>query len=350
MVKLIVHIGHGKTGSSSIQESLQIAETELSRQNLCYLGIMLENANTKEKLPWQVKSGSNHFFTKISPQVANSQLLDVLSHELNELSQQGVSKAIWSNEWLFSRSQFVQNALEQLREKGYDIEVQCYVRRHDKWAQSSYAQWGLKHKFYNGPIKSFEDWINIFGDRDFQFGPTLNIWHSMFGEKFRVFNFEMSRDVVKHFATINGIENLITVHDNVSPSPVQTAIQAVFNSRFSDPVLPNKFDNFQEMFNKADENQVLLPDLNNLFPSVDVLEKLVQDRTDDIREVNALLIKNRELPLTFDVKPKQMQHPSPWEMDQMLLKYIFGLSEEIFRLRQEVAMLRREIRKDKATQ
>lgn len=341
MVKLIVHIGHGKTGSSSIQQSLLAARSQLVAQNVKYLGLMLEHAHSAQNFAWQVMSGSDRFFDNTPPDTANAQLTALLDSELQQLAAQKVETAIWSNEWILTRSRSVLPALQELQRRGHVIELQCYVRRHDKWAQSAYAQWGLKHKTYQGHIRDFASWLPVFGDRDFRFAPSLSIWEAAFGTDLRVFNFDTAGDVVQHFMSINGLKDVPSIHENISPDATITAAQAVFNGRSKAPVLPMAFDRIQILAEKSDENRGTLPPLDRLAPSVEALAALVRDRAEDISRLNTLLLRSGEPPLSFDTPPRQMQHPSPWEMDQLLLKLIFGLADEVEQLRGQVAALQK---------
>lgn len=344
MVKLVVHIGHGKTGSTSIQQSLLAARPALATQGVHYLGLMLEHAQNAPRPAWQIMSGSNQFFDGTDPATANAELLAVLESELARLERAGVARAIWSNEWLLERSRSVLPALCDLKRRGQAIEIQCYVRRHDKWAQSAYAQWGLKHKSYAGPIRDFASWLPVFGDREFRFAPALAIWEAAFGTDLRVFNFDAAGDVVQHFLAANGLHDVESITENVSPDPAITAAQTVFNTMRRDQVLPTAFDGVQNMLRRHDQTGgAPLPPIDRLMPSAGVLHDLVRDRAADIAQIDAMLARSGEPPLAFDSPPRQTLHPSPWEMDQLMLKLIFALTAELGGLRHQVATLQKQL-------
>lgn len=345
-MKLIVHIGHGKTGSSSIQKTLLAAQPRLAAQNVTYLGMMLEYARNVVRPAWQVDSGSDRFFDETPSETATAELIDLLDQELQNLAGEGITKAIWSNEWILTRPQAILPCLQELQRRGVPVEVQCYVRRHDKWAQSAYAQWGLKHKSYPGPIRDFASWLAVFGDRDFRFAPSLAIWEGTFGSDLRVFNFDRAGDVVQHFLATNGITNIPSIHDNVSPDPVVTAAQAVFNSRARLAVLPEAFGRLLALAEKSDENAVYLPLLDQLVPSAATLEDIVRDRAEDIAKIDALLQRSGEPVLSFDPAPVPLGHPSSWDMDQLLLKLIFGLANEVEQLKRQMAFLQAKVAAD----
>ncbi|WP_096788028.1 hypothetical protein [Rhodobacter sp. CZR27] len=343
MVKLVIHVGHGKTGSTSIQQSLEAARDRLAAQGVQYLGLMLEHAATAERPRWQVQTGSNAFFQDTPPEEANAQLLRVLGDEADRLAAAGIRTAIWSNEWLFTRSRWVLGALLALQDRGLEIEVQCYVRRHDEWAQSAYAQWGLKHKSYEGPVRDFASWLETFGDRQFRFAPALAAWDGAFGPAFKVFNFDAAADVVHHFLNRNGLGELPTVKDNISPDRTLMVTQAVYNGRRRAQVPPHAFNAIRTLLERHDQNNATLPPLDQLAPSAEALQQLVQERRDDIERIDALLRRTGEPPLSFERPPRPARHPSSWEMDQLMLKLIFALSEELVQLRRQVAGLREQV-------
>lgn len=346
MVKLIVHIGNGKTGSSSIQKTLLEAHARLAAQNVIYLGIMLEHARNVVRPAWQFVGGSARFFDETPSETATAQLIDLLDEELHKLAGEGITKAIWSNEWILTRPQAILPCLQELQHRGVPVEIQCYVRRHDKWAQSAYAQWGLKHKSYSGPIRDFATWLVDRGDRDFRFAPSLEVWEGTFGADLRVFNFDKAGDVVQHFLAANGIKDIPSINDNVSPDPVVTAAQAVFNSRARAAVLPAAFDRLRALAEKSDENAAYLPTLDQLAPSAATLGDIVRDSAEDIARIDALLQRSGEPVLSLDPAPQPLGHPSSWDMDQLILKFIFGLADEVAQLSEQVANLQAKVAAD----
>lgn len=84
--KLIVHIGAGKTGSTSIQSTLRENQKVLAENGCKYLGMMLEKAQPRSSYDWQQPSGSPMFFS-LTPDLASMQLYDLLKSELLELSR-----------------------------------------------------------------------------------------------------------------------------------------------------------------------------------------------------------------------------------------------------------------------
>ena len=343
MVKLIVHIGHGKTGSSSIQESLLKAQPQLEAQGIRYLGLMLEHARNTDRPNWQFRGGSDLYFDGTPTEQANAELLAVLQDELQRLQREGVQKAIWSNEWLAQRGQMVLQALHQLLVQGWDIEVQCYIRRHDKWILSAYSQWGLKDKNYSGPIQDFPSWFAVRREHILNFLQPLEQWDAVFSGRLKVFNFDAAGDVVQHFMRVNGIAGVKSIVDNVSKAAPEAAAQAVFNSRKTGQVIPDAFNSVAELAERGDENRQALPELDKLLPSEADLQKIVQEWQGDIARLNWFLSRSGEPVLSFDKAPSTTKHPSAWEMDQYLLKLIFGMREENLEMKSQIRELQTKL-------
>lgn len=342
MVKLIVHIGHGKTGSSSIQETLLASRQALTDQGVAYLGLMLEHSQNTVRPAWQQRSGSDAFFAVDHDSAhANDELFAVLQEALSLLDAHGVTRAIWSNEWLAQRSRMVLPALQRVAAQGHTIEIQCYIRRHDKWAISAYSQWGLKHKNYAGPIRRFADWLPIFGGRGMRFAGDLAPWDNVFGQDLRVFNFDAVGDVVEHFLMVNHLQGIVPIRDNVSPPSVEIAAQAVFNSRSEAPVRPFEYGRIAALLQRETTRGDSLPTIDALFPDAKTLADILEERCDDIAALDQMLQRSGQPRLDFSDPPRQTRHPDPWEMEQYILRLLFGLADEVRDLRQQVVELRR---------
>lgn len=342
-MKLVIHIGHGKTGSSSIQRSLLAATAKIEAQGIKYLGLMLENASTGRHNDWQVNTGSDLFFEKVPLEVASENLFALLDTELKTLIDKGYKKAIWSNEWILERPGKIIPAIKRLNIPNLEIEFQAYIRRHDKWALSAYTQWGLRHKIYPGPIMGFEDWVKHYGISITHFYPVLRPWIDNFPNKVRLMNFDAAKDVVQHFLAVNSIYGVPTKRDNIAPPDSVIISQALFNSRSKDPIFPVAFEEALESVESWNENQPEFATFEQLMPTQDVLQSLVRDRADDIHHVNALLVQSGEPPLSFDTPIRQPKNPSSWDMDQLMLKLIFSLIEQVNDVKSEVKLLQNQL-------
>lgn len=339
MVKLIVHVGHGKTGSTSIQHSLLNAKAELETQKIHYLGLVLEHARTGKPKNWQRAGGSDLFFDQIPVETAQVELAEVLEAELALMEAEDRNLAIWSNEWILERPAKILPVLSNLAAKGFDIEIQLYLRRHDKWAVSAYTQWGLRHKTYPGPVVPFAEWARRRGVAFARYHHLIAPWIEAFPRKVRIMNFDAAGDVTEHFLRINGITGIEVLTDNVSPPDTTLISHVVYNSAKADKVRPNEFERLLKLTDQWDETGKQVPSLDLLMPDAEFMAGFVAERNEDVEKINALLVQAGEPPFSFDKPPRTFSHPSPWEMDQFLLRMIFSMSAEMAQMRGQITAL-----------
>src|SRR5690606_15692465 len=100
-MRIIFHIGMGKTGTSSIQRSLRKADDRLIKVGVKYLGLMLEHSPIK-LYGWQNGAATAKFST-LDPIEAGKQVEEILTKTARHFEQAGVHTLIWSNEWFFGR-------------------------------------------------------------------------------------------------------------------------------------------------------------------------------------------------------------------------------------------------------
>lgn len=94
--RLTVHVGAGKTGTSSIQATLLSNQSELNEQGIHYMGLMLEQAPLKKYL-WQ-KQRDTEAFSELDGETRRQQALEVIRNSVKKFQDKGISHAIWSNE------------------------------------------------------------------------------------------------------------------------------------------------------------------------------------------------------------------------------------------------------------
>ncbi len=333
--KLVVHIGAGKTGSSSIQETLGANEDVLEAAGIKYLGLMLEHANQKHDVDWQYKGGSPRFF-KLDPAQAVQECYTALRAELESLANTAIHTAVWSNEWIWGRGAHILPALEKLKGDGYPVEIICYVRRHDKWIQSAYAQWGIKHKSYPGPIRPFSEWRK---GRNFEFYPTLKTWQDAFQDAFALFNYDAVGDVVAHFNGTIGAPPMDNSDDNITPSAEVLAAWAVFNGRYTNEVGADRFESFLRRTGLLDRDALAVPELVELLPQRRDFAELRREFSEDRARVNVILAHQGQPGLAADEVTVSDSQIDAWKMNQLLLRLLFSMQSQISSLHARVKRL-----------
>ncbi len=198
-IKLFIHIGQPKTGTSAIQGFLNYNREILSRIHK----ILYPNFDNNE---FDKGLMHNHaiFFSEAN------RIKDFYGsiHRFNECihycRKSNISKIVISNEgWSW---QFWPGLLKRMIDTtGVDYNIIVYLRRQDKFLESAWKQWG--HKIpdcgnIQAYIKKIElDWYKI-----------LKMWTEYFDQdKFIIRTYEKSQigdDIVKDFASIIGIEKL----------------------------------------------------------------------------------------------------------------------------------------------
>ena len=244
---VILHIGKGKTGSSSIQQFLQT-----NRDVLEFHGIF----SVLPEIPavgYQL-SDFNH------PEKFHQAL-----QYLKEFSQKRhFNTILWTNETFEHLTlDFIHRFRDMFPTSNFRIIV--FLRRQDRWIQSAYYQWGIKHKIYPGPVKSFDAFLN----ERLKFSPTFSMcfkdylnyltlvdrWASVFGrENIRVQPYEHGQfpeGLENRFMKLAEFSEDITCRIPQTPSNPSFASEIyelirVYNSQFADPHYPIDLINFFE--------------------------------------------------------------------------------------------------------
>ena len=335
-MNLFVHIGNGKTGSTSIQYTLEDAHEALRSQGVFYLGRMLEFGQSDVAKDWQTPAGADLLLHQTPDERVTQDVLEVLRAELAELKDQGIDTAVWSNEALFARNAGIIPALKALQADGVKVSILVYVRRHDRWARSAYAQWGIRHKSYQGPIKRFSEWI---AERPAKFAPNLHAWNNAFGSALCVKNFDTVADVARDVLDHVGVSDLDTQRVYETPSPEELVVHAAYNDRSSGAVLPDEYHQFRKSVGQIRPSSKDAKRLQNLFPSQDELLQLMNDSAGDMRAVNAILREKGQPVLRSVADTKDMPEPDTWAFVVYLLQLNFTLQDRLTNLEGHVARM-----------
>lgn len=329
---LVLHIGAGKTGTSSIQATLRSQRARLKEQGIYYLGLMLEYAPLR-LFDWQKPSGAHEFLT-LEPSHIAQQVQEVIRTSLPSLRAAGCHRAIWSNEWFFDHGTgAIIEAMQRLRAEGMDVQVIAYIRRHDAWVRSAYVQWGLKHKTYTGPLLPFDQWIR---SRNPRFSQRLRPWLTAFGDDVQVRNLDTAGDAVTDFMHTCGIApaGLDPIRSNETPSGEELTVRAMFNAMFADKVPVDRFDRVIGKDTRFD--QTLHEWLTALMPDEQAMQQVAAACRDDRVALDRLLATTGQPPM--DTAPWQ---PKPLKVDsekvlaalcQLVLRHavkIHGLEQDM---------------------
>ncbi len=232
-MKLVVHIGMGKTGTSSIQRALATSQPGLASQRAAYLGMwfdMIDPAYTG-------LMGERRFRTSSPDRMRDhaAALHAVLERRAGE---EGIETFVFSNESIFSGIRTMAPFLTALQDR-LDLRLVAYLRDPRDWLPSAYTQWGIRHKANDGPVQPFpqrartliEAYENIRG------------WVDQFPDVLTVRRFDTGTDVVADFASVAGIAlEPLDRRYLERDEPVETMLRAQFNSHYPGEVLPDRFN------------------------------------------------------------------------------------------------------------
>lgn len=337
--ELLLHIGAGKTGSTSIQFTLRKHIDNLPAQGVSYTGLMLENVPGATRHDWCAEGRPQKYFRAPDMPRAKEEAYQVIRDELQRQGEAGLARVIWSNEAFLSRHNRILDVVERLRDDGVRVRPVAYVRRHDEWARSGYTQFGIKFKTYAGPLRSFGEWIE---QQDIGFAKDLRVWAAAFPETLEIYNFDALPDVTQHFLALAGLADIETVRANDTPSNALLAAWAVFNGRQEDQVLPNAFTRLAAPLKILTPRGRPVPPLEELLPTTDDLRAVQTRYAEDLETVNAMLSAQDQPPLEFGPPREKVRGASGWEIDRMLLQMTFALQRQVLELQDEIAALKKE--------
>jgi hypothetical protein len=334
-MQLIVHIGTGKTGSSSIQRTLVVAKAVLRQRGIAYLGLMGEEL-PQRYYSWQ-RGGWSELWS-LGAAVAQQQLSDLLQKGIAALQAAGCDRVIWSNETIFGNHELVMPALQALRDQGVQVSIVVYLRRHDAWARSAYLQWGVKHKTYEGAIKPFAAWYR---ENQQHFFSGLEPWIAADWDDISVRNYDTCGDVAVDFVKYCGLNpaDFQIEHENQTPNAVALALWALYNAQFDGTVLPVEL---HWMFQRSGVLTRTPVECNwdTLYPSKQELEAVATGTTEDRKLLDAVLAEHGQPSMATSPLPYKSMSVSQSQINAAFLLILKSQSDQIALLERELAQLK----------
>lgn len=329
---LIVHIGAGKTGTSSIQAALKENWKLLEQHRVKYLGMLLEYSH--KEYPWQYPGGSVDLL-RLPVGRQKREMLDILKKEID--GNDSTDTLVWSNEWMFGRHNSFIPALNASKELGYNVMIVCYLREHGSWSRSAYEQWGIKHKTYRGEIKSYREYFEA---NPISFMAAINPWIKAFDCNVQLRNFDSRGDVVSDFFAELGIDKEFHASRvNEKLSPEELLARAVFNNLSPPPTSPVEFLRcFRAQ--KLHTPLGLESWVNRLLPTPNDIEWIRNETAADLTQLNQILESSGEPPLEYrEVKLSELKTNQD-TLNMLLLELLSVQAKRITRLESEISLIR----------
>ena len=207
---MIVHIGTHKTGTTSIQETLQSNRDKLAKQGILY--------PRTDREPWPNLPKHTSVYSAIRKGDEN-----ILESErralLDEFKESGCSTIIISEEGL---SEPNQNSIDFFKyfQNSFDIDVICYLRRQDYFIESLYNQFVRERgRKESRSILMFKDGLDV--KKRLDYFSILNEWKTI-SSHVRALDFD--KEVKEHgllnsFFNNLGISGLELTDSLKNPSP-----------------------------------------------------------------------------------------------------------------------------------
>lgn len=347
-MQIIMHVGNGKTGTTSIQDSLVVSEEKLAQHGIKFLGFMLDAAPV-QVARWQREgvhpNASMAELAAMDPKVASEQIFEALRANVDRLAEDGVHTVIWSNERFFDRPGLFEGALKKLKAAGHDVTVVAYVRRHDMWAKSVHNQWYIKHKRNVGSSLSFRSFIENY---KVTYAPPLLRWDAAFGEEFILRNFDAATNVVVDFCEAVGIDQELVQESrsNETPGPEETMLRILLSDRLNEWE-PGQVDMaaFERLIRPEQIDFISDPvdTMNDLLPGAEDLRRVMEASAEDRERVDALLAARGQPSIDAQDKPAQRLDVDVFRLDSALFQMVARQAREIQELAAEVAELRRRV-------
>ena len=221
-ITIYLHVGDTKTGTSIIQNFLDINRFNLYSFHNC----LYPNFDSKHM---ETGRFHNHGMWYKVIKGNNDQFKEDLNRILDLSKSNHMEKVILSFEgWLLEKAFMDLFANAYTKNASYDLKVICYLRRIDFWCQSAWKQWGLK------ATKNIEEFINKrkIGNRFKFIKEKLNQWAEIVGkENIIVRPYEkqqLKTGIINDFLSSIGIDPKSTKWEKTETKNI--AMNAGFNS------------------------------------------------------------------------------------------------------------------------
>lgn len=333
-MKIIIHAGAGKTGSTSIQNALNRFNTLLKENGIFYAGYMFENLEPHNFI-WQSKRGLQYLHSMQEDEFVK-QLCSVFDRAISSARENQYNTIIWSNEALFDRPFLLKKVINNLSAY-HDYTIVAYVRRHDKWLESAYKQFSIYGKTYEGKVQTFKEWSQ---NHKMGFSKTLNNLNDIEGINLSVRNLDGVKNVVTDFFNLLDLTVNYTQSDNTAIPSEKMVFRALFANEYSGKVGGNDYNDFMGRIISCEETAQSF--LDRLLPDSDDLIYASQSLKDDIETTNAYLKDNNQQQISISNISIKANSIDESKLLFALMEIVFIQGKKISSLEKRVSKLQNE--------
>lgn len=329
-MEIILHIGMGKTGTTSIQSALNANVDSLQAQGIDYLGMWFDLIDPK----FHGAAGLKEFFAS-SPEKMQGHAQLFLERLQKRNSESGISRFLLSNEDIYGNLKNIDPFLTALKTQA-GVGLIAYARDPREWLPSAYNQWAIYHKVEPGPIKPYAEMART----HVRVYSGLSRWAALFGDIFTLRPFSKSMDVVKDFAAVLGVDMAAPAQrsfERVETS--ESLLRAIYNTRFPGKVFPRRFDQAFKRVNFADSLSIAAL-VRDSF-TYDQTDEIVAEQAalfDEIKDKLGLDLLSGTAPPQKTVSPEEMRHRALEHVLQIVMQQadrITALEDAVKRLEEE---------------
>ena len=305
---IILHIGTNKTGTSALQRVLN-AQRDALMQN----GVLYPEAGCTGEAHYALSSALNFLHEPHPDQATQEQTRENLRRSLDaEIEEKKPTSVVLSSEYFM-----LDNDMEITRSffDGFDVRVIVYLRRHDRWWESAYAQamrsvpnppWGP------GP-EAFIDWYRYndptFGDYE----ALLDRWSQVVGhDQILVRPYERQQnqpDLLADFLCTIGASDLLHRIEYTLPT-VNATLPAIAVNLID---LFRRIDMREDVRQRLVEYALDLPPVEHPVPllSPEARRTLIDEYADSYARIAKLYLKRTDGQLFYDPIPAAYEAWSP---------------------------------------
>jgi hypothetical protein len=337
-MKLIIHVGMGKTGTTSIQSFLESNASENISSGVKYLGLMLENS-VGNSFDWKKRSYAPFIAKVLKGEKEQLEMLLVLS-EMLEAARREDLNLVWSNEGLFDCLPLLFSMLSTLEMKREEIEIICYTRNAEKWLLSAYKQWGIKHKTYEGKICSFND---FFVGKNVGFVNQLTTLLDS-GYNVVIRNYDECDDVVEDFCGLIGLDydssvKYSAIEKNLTGNNAELLFRAMFNNQRVEQTLPAIFNNHFQ-YESIDWQFDPVSWFDSLMPGKSDISDILASSKMDLNRVSAMIEAETGEHIDFN-KDVELLNKDKVELSNVvgvLIQIVMNQNQKIIQLERKLSV------------
>ncbi|MCE6969896.1 polysaccharide biosynthesis protein [Cereibacter sphaeroides] len=232
-MEIILHVGMGKTGTSSIQIALGRNAARLIEQGVDYLGLWFDGVDER----FAGFSGQGAFF-RSPPDEMRQHARSLVSTLRQRQEGNGCSRFILSNESMYSKAAALEPFVDELRQHA-TVRVIAYVRNPREWLPSAYTQWALYHKAGPGPVKPYP----TVAAKLVRAYAAIETWAKLPFDVLTLREFHKRGNVVEDFTGLLGIGLDQPAARMLERTDIgETVLRGLYNNRLPESVLPLRFD------------------------------------------------------------------------------------------------------------